>query len=36
VVFTVRKRPEMTDEDFESDVATVAADLDRLRRLAQA
>ena len=25
----------MTDEEFESDVATVAADLDRLRRLAE-
>ena len=35
VVFTVRRRPGMTDEEFESDVATVAADLDRLRRLAE-
>jgi hypothetical protein len=35
VVFTVRKRAEMTDEEFDRDVATVAADLDRLRRLAQ-
>ena len=35
VVFTVRRRPEMTDEEFESDVATVAADLDRLRALAE-
>jgi hypothetical protein len=35
VVFTVRQRPGMTDEEFESDVATVAADLDRLRALAE-
>ncbi|MFY9922206.1 MAG: SRPBCC family protein [Mycobacterium sp.] len=35
VVFTVRRRPGMTDEEFESDVATVAADLDRLRQLAE-
>jgi Fe-S cluster assembly iron-binding protein IscA len=35
VVFTVRRRPGMTDEEFESDVATVAADLDRLRELAE-
>jgi hypothetical protein len=35
VVFTVRRRVGMTDEEFESDVATVAADLDRLRRLAE-
>ncbi len=35
VVFTVRRRAGMTDEEFESDVATVAADLDRLRRLAE-
>ena len=35
VVFTVRRRPGMTDEEFESDAATVAADLDRLRRLAE-
>lgn len=34
-VFTVRKRPGMTDEEFESDVAAVAADLDRLRQLAE-
>ena len=34
-VFTVRRRPGMTDEEFESDAATVAADLDRLRRLAE-
>jgi hypothetical protein len=35
VVFTVRQRQGMTDEDFERDVAAVAADLDRLRRLAE-
>jgi hypothetical protein len=35
VVFTVRRRPGMTDEEFESDVATVAGDLDRLRQLAE-
>ena len=34
-VFTVRRRPGMTDEEFESDAATVAADLDRLRRLTE-
>ncbi len=34
-VFTVRQRPGMTDEEFDSDAATVAADLDRLRRLAE-
>lgn len=33
VVFTVRRRPGMTDEEFESDAATVAADLQNLRRL---
>ena len=34
-VFTVRRRAGMSDEEFESDVATVAADLNRLRRLAE-
>lgn len=34
-VFTVRQRPGMTDEEFDSDAATVAADLDRLKRLAE-
>lgn len=34
-VFTVRHRPGMTDEEFASDAATVAADLDRLKRLAE-
>ena len=33
VVFTVRRRPEMSDEQFDTDAATVAADLDTLRRL---
>jgi polyketide cyclase/dehydrase/lipid transport protein len=35
VVFTVRQREGMTDEEFESDVATVAADLERLRGLVE-
>ena len=34
-VFTVRRRAGMSDEEFESDVATVTADLNRLRRLAE-
>ncbi len=33
VLFTVRRQPGMSDEQFEADVATVAADLDALRRL---
>lgn len=33
VVFAVRRRPGMSDEQFESDVAAVAADLMTLRRL---
>ncbi|PEG59598.1 SRPBCC family protein [Mycolicibacterium boenickei] len=33
VVFTVRQRPGMTDDQFEADVAAVAADLETLRRL---
>ena len=33
VVFTVRRQPGMTDEQFEADAATVTADLDALRRL---
>ncbi|HYO01480.1 MAG TPA: SRPBCC family protein [Mycobacterium sp.] len=36
VVFTLRRRPEVTDEEFEADAATVAADLDSQRRLVQA
>lgn len=35
VVFTLRKRPGMSDDEFEEDAATVAEDLDRLRRLAE-
>jgi hypothetical protein len=35
VVFTVRQRAGMSDEEFDSDAATVAADLDRLRQLAE-
>lgn len=35
VVFTVRQRIGMTDEEFDGDAATVAADLERLRRLAE-
>jgi hypothetical protein len=33
VVFSVRRQPGMTDEQFESDAATVAADLEALRQL---
>ncbi|MGV0742714.1 SRPBCC family protein [Mycolicibacterium sp. XJ870] len=33
VVFTVRQRPGMSDEEFEADVAAVAADLSTLRGL---
>lgn len=36
VVFTVRRRPAMSDEDFERDTAAVAADLATLRQLMQA
>lgn len=32
VVFTLRRRPEMSDEDFRRDADAVLADLDRLRR----
>lgn len=35
VLFTLRRRPGTTDGEFESDAATVAADLDRLRRLVE-
>jgi hypothetical protein len=35
VVFTVRRRTGMTEDEFDSDAATVAADLDRLRQLAE-
>lgn len=33
VVFTLRRAPEVSAEDFERDAATVAGDLDRLRGL---
>lgn len=33
VVFTVRRRPGVTDEDMAADVAAVAADLERLREI---
>ena len=33
IVFTLRRRPDMTDADFERDAATVTADLVRLREL---
>lgn len=36
VVFTVRRRPGMTDADFERDADTVAADLARLKRVLEA
>lgn len=33
VVFTLRRAPEMTDDDFKRDAAAVAADLQALKRL---
>jgi hypothetical protein len=33
VVFTLRRQPEMSDEQFEADAAAVTADLERLREL---
>lgn len=36
VVFTVRQRPGMTDDEFDADAAAVAADLATLRRLVEA
>jgi hypothetical protein len=33
VVFTLRRQPDMTDEEFTADLAAVTADLDRLRTL---
>jgi hypothetical protein len=33
VVFTVRRRPGVTDAEFEADAAAVAADLETLKRL---
>src|SRR6476659_4887362 len=35
VVFTVRRRPNMTDAEFDADAAAVAADLATLRRLVE-
>jgi hypothetical protein len=35
VLFTVRRRPGMTADEFEADVAAVAADLETLRRLVE-
>jgi len=35
VVFTVRPRPGVTDEEFEADAAAVAADLETLRGLVE-
>lgn len=35
VVFTVRRRAGMSEEEFDADAATVAADLDALRRLVE-
>ncbi|BBY29776.1 SRPBCC family protein [Mycolicibacterium sediminis] len=35
VVFTLRRRPEMSDEDFEADARAVRADLETLRGLAE-
>jgi hypothetical protein len=36
VVFTVRRRPDMTDEDFRRDAGLVQADLTRLKRVLEA
>ncbi|SHK59450.1 Chloramphenicol 3-O-phosphotransferase [Actinacidiphila paucisporea] len=36
VVFTIRHLPAMTDEEFDRDAATVAADLDRLKHVLEA
>jgi hypothetical protein len=36
VVFTVRRQADMTDEEFERDVAAVAADLAALKRVLEA
>ncbi len=35
VVFTVRQRPDMTDEDFKRDAEAVARDLDTLKSLTE-
>jgi hypothetical protein len=36
LVFTVRRRPEMSDTDFERDAAAVLADLEALKRIVEA
>ena len=36
VVFTLRRRNDMTDEEFERDAAAVAADLARLKHVVEA
>jgi len=36
LVFTIRREPEMSDEDFERDAAAVAADLATIKRLVEA
>ncbi len=36
VVFTLRQRPDMTNEDFEGDADAVAADLATLKSLVEA
>jgi hypothetical protein len=36
VVFTLRRRPGMSDQDFEADADAVAADLSRLRQVLEA
>jgi Polyketide cyclase / dehydrase and lipid transport len=36
VVFTLRRRPGMSDEDFKADADAVAADLSRLRQVLEA
>jgi hypothetical protein len=36
VVFTIRRRPEMTDEDFKRDADAVAKDLATLKSLVEA
>lgn len=36
IVFTVRQRPGMTDQEFEADAAAVSTDLARLRELLEA
>jgi hypothetical protein len=36
IVFTVRRRPDMSDKDFAEDAGAVAADLTRLKRILEA